>query len=34
MNNNFNKIYENSIKNPEDFWQKISDDIFWFKKTN
>ena len=32
MNNNFNKIYESSIKNPEDFWQEISEDIFWFKK--
>jgi len=32
MNNNFNKIYESSIKNPEDFWQEIADDIFWFKK--
>ena len=32
--NNFNKIYENSIKNPEDFWQEIADDIFWFKKPN
>ena len=34
MNNNFNKIYESSIKNPEDFWQEIADDIFWFKKPN
>ena len=30
----FNEIYENSIKNPEDFWQNISNDIFWFKKPN
>ena len=32
MNNNFKKIYENSIKEPENFWREIADDIFWFKK--
>ena len=32
MDKNFKKIYENSIKNPENFWQEISNDIFWFKK--
>ena len=32
MSNEFNKIYQNSIKNPEDFWKDISNDIFWFKK--
>ena len=32
MNNNFKEIYDNSIKNPENFWQEISNDIFWFKK--
>ena len=32
MNNKFNKIYQNSLKNPENFWQKVSNDIFWFKK--
>ena len=32
MNNKFNKIYQNSIKNPEKFWQEVSEDIFWFKK--
>jgi propionyl-CoA synthetase len=32
MKNNFNKIYENSIKNPENFWEEIANDIFWFKK--
>ena len=31
MAKNFNKIYENSIKNPENFWREISNDIFWFK---
>ena len=28
MKKNFKEIYENSIKNPENFWQKISNDIF------
>ena len=32
MSNKFNQIYQESIKNPEKFWQKASDDIFWFKK--
>ena len=32
MNLKFAKIYSNSIKNPEEFWKKVSDDIFWFKK--
>ena len=32
MKKNFEKIYNESIKKPEEFWQKISDDIFWFKK--
>ena len=32
MNQKFSEIYRKSIKNPEDFWKKISEDIFWFKK--
>ena len=32
MSSKFNQIYENSIKNPEKFWQEASEDIFWFKK--
>ena len=32
MSKNYKKIYENSIKNPEEFWQEISNDVFWFKK--
>ena len=32
MNQKFSQIYSDSIKNPEDFWKKVSDDIFWFKK--
>jgi propionyl-CoA synthetase len=32
MNIKFSEIYLNSIKNPEEFWKKVSDDIFWFKK--
>ena len=32
MSENFNEIYQESIKNPEKFWQDASHDIFWFKK--
>ncbi len=32
MKDNFNKIYQESIQNPEKFWQNVSEDIFWFKK--
>ena len=32
MNQKFSEVYSNSIKNPEEFWRNISDDIFWFKK--
>ncbi len=32
MSSNFNKIYEESLKNPEKFWKEVSEDIFWFKK--
>ena len=26
MSSNFNKIYEESLKNPEQFWKEISED--------
>ena len=32
MSKKFNDIYQNSLKNPENFWQEVSNDIFWFKK--
>ena len=32
MTNYFNKIYQESIQNPEEFWKNVSDDVFWFKK--
>ena len=32
MSEKFQKIYDQSIKNPEKFWQEASNDIFWFKK--
>ena len=32
MKDKFNKIYQDSIQNPEKFWQNVSEDIFWFKK--
>ena len=32
MSEKFQSIYENSINNPEKFWQEASENIFWFKK--
>ena len=32
MSDKFNKIYYESINNPEKFWSEASNDIFWFKK--
>ena len=32
MNQKFSEIYSNSIKNPEEFWKNVSEDVFWFKK--
>ena len=32
MSKNYKEIYHSSIKNKEDFWQKISEDIFWYEK--
>ena len=32
MSNNYKEIYNQSIKSKEDFWKKISDDIFWYSK--
>ena len=32
MKSDFEKIYIESIKNPEEFWKKVADDMFWFKK--
>ncbi len=32
MNQKYSEIYSNSIKNPEKFWKKVSEDIFWYKK--
>ena len=29
MNQKFSEIYSNSIKNPENFWKKVSDEIFF-----
>jgi propionyl-CoA synthetase len=28
----YKEIYNTSIKNKEDFWKKVSDDIFWYEK--
>ena len=32
MSEKFNEIYDQSLQNPEKFWQEASNDIFWFKK--
>ena len=32
MKSEFERIYKESIDNPEKFWQEVSNDIFWFKK--
>ena len=32
MSDKFSKIYEKSIKEPENFWKEAANDIFWFKK--
>src|SRR6056300_1681490 len=32
MSDKFNKIYQQSIKKPENFWAEAANDIFWFKK--
>ncbi len=28
----YQQIYDSSINNKEDFWKKVAEDIFWFKK--
>ena len=32
MSDKFNKIYDQSINNPEKFWEEAANDIYWFKK--
>ena len=32
MKKNYREIYNQSINNPEKFWQEVSEDIFWYKK--
>ena len=32
MDNNFKESYQKSISKPEEFWNEISNDIFWFQK--
>ena len=32
MSIKFKEIYNNSIKEPEKFWEEVSKDIFWYKK--
>ena len=32
MSRQYQEIYDNSISKREEFWQNISEDIFWYKK--
>ncbi|MGA1254482.1 MAG: AMP-binding protein, partial [Pelagibacteraceae bacterium] len=32
MSMSYKKIYEQSIKDKENFWKKVSDDVFWYQK--
>ena len=32
MNQRLSDIYLKSLKEPENFWREIANDIFWFKK--
>jgi propionyl-CoA synthetase len=32
LSKNYKDIYHSSIKNKEDFWQNVSEDIFWYHK--
>jgi len=32
MTKKYQDVYKNSIKNPKEFWSKVADDIFWYKK--
>ena len=32
MSSPFKQIYDQSINKTEEFWQHVSEDIFWFKK--
>ena len=32
MSTKFKGIYNNSINNPEKFWEEVCQDIFWYKK--
>ena len=31
LSEKYEKVYDSSIKNKEDFWRKVSDDVFWYK---
>ena len=32
LSGKYEKIYDSSIKNKENFWKEVSEDIFWYKK--
>ena len=32
MNGKYKEIYDSSINNKEEYWRKVSNEIFWYKK--
>ena len=32
LSGKYAKIYDSSIKNKENFWKEVAEDIFWYKK--
>ena len=32
MNGKYKEIYDSSINNKEEYWKKVSNEIFWYKK--
>ena len=32
MTTKYQEIYQKSVQNPEQFWSKVAEDIFWYKK--
>ena len=32
MSKKYEKIYDSSINNRENFWKEVSEDVFWYKK--
>ena len=32
MKKSLSQIYQDSLENPEKFWEEVSEDVFWFNK--